>query len=317
MTIAKKWIKRGLVLTTSIFICMNIVAAFHAYKFTHFANQKNEKTQDPTKLSTVQKLSTLILGVSNPRPENKFLPSRAYETIKLKGKKSIECWSIKTQNSKGTVIVLHGFGGTKSSMLDKSAVFLELGYNTLLVDFMGSGGSEGIQTTIGFMEAEQVKLAYDYLVQTGEKNILCFGTSMGAVAAMKAIHDLKLKPKGIIIECPFGSMYETVCARFHNMNVPSFPMAGLLVFWGGVQNGFWAFDHNPIDYAKGIQCPTLLLYGAKDDKVSRNEIDQIYTNLAGAKHLKIYEEAGHENYLRKYRDEWVHDVNEFLQKTQQ
>lgn len=291
---------------------MNVVAIFHSYKFTHFVDSKIEKTKDPKKLSTGQKIKTLIFGVSNPRPENLTTPTSYFETIKLKSNKEIECWSIKTENAKGTVILFHGFGGNKSSMLDKAEIFLGLGYNTFLVDFMGSGGSEGNQTTIGFLEAEQVKTCFDYLTEKGEQNIYIFGTSMGSVATMKAINDFDIKPKGIIIECPFGSMYKTVCARFKTMNAPTFPMAGLLVFWGGLQNGFWAFGHNPTEYAKKINCPTLLLYGAKDEKVSREEIDLIFNNLGGHRTLKIYQEAGHENYLTKYKNEWTQDIQEFM-----
>ena len=137
---------------------------------------------------------------------------------------------------------------------------------------------------------------------------------MGSTAIMKAIKDFDIKPKGLIIECPFGSMYKTVCARFESMDAPKFPMAGLLVFWGGLQNGFWAFDHNPTEYAKEIHCPTLLLYGAMDEKVSREEIDEIFHHLGGYKKLKIYPEAGHENYLAKYKTEWTQDINDFLIK---
>jgi alpha-beta hydrolase superfamily lysophospholipase len=89
-------------------------------------------------------------------------------------------------------------------------------------------------------------------------------------------------------------------------------MAGLLVFWGGVQNGFWAFGHNPTEYAKKITCAALLLYGAQDEKVSKEETDAIFTNLKGKKELKIYQQAGHENYLSKYRNEWTKDVEKFL-----
>lgn len=291
---------------------MNIVAIFHSYKFTHFIDSKIEKTKDPKKLTTGEKIKTLLFGVSNPRPENLTIPTSDFETIKLKSNKEIECWSIKTENAKGTVILFHGFGGNKSSMLDKAEIFLGLGYNTFLVDFMGSGGSEGNQTTIGFLEAEQVKTCFDYLTEKGEQNIYIFGTSMGSVATMKAINDFDIKPKGIIIECPFGSMYKTVCARFKTMNAPTFPMAGLLVFWGGLQNGFWAFGHNPTEYAKKINCPTLLLYGAKDEKVSREEIDLIFNNLGGHRTLKIYQEAGHENYSTKYKNEWTQDIQEFM-----
>lgn len=291
---------------------MNIVAIFHSYKFTHFTNCSIEKTKDPKGLSTAQKINTFIFGVSNPRPENVTVPTREYETIQLQSNRKIECWLVKTKHSKGTVILLHGFGGNKSSMFDKSDIFLRLGYNTLIVDFMGSGGSEGSQTTIGFLEAEQVQTCFNYLIEKGEKNIYIYGTSMGSVATMKAIFDYNIQPKGIIIECPFGSMYKTVCARFKTMNAPAFPMAGLLVFWGGLQNGFWAFGHNPIEYARKINCPTLLLYGAKDEKVSKEEIEQIYNGLGGHKKLKIYQEAGHENYLNKYREEWTLDIQNFM-----
>lgn len=292
---------------------MNFIAFFHAYKFTHFANVDVAKTESPGKLSTMEKMGALFFGVNNPRPANTTSPVQNFETIRLQSNKMIECWSIKADTSRGTVILFHGYGGQKSSLLDKSGEFLKLGYNTFLVDFMGSGGSEGNQTTIGFKEAEEVKTALDYLLKRGDKNVFLFGTSLGAVAILKSIDDYQLRPKGIIIECPFGSMYETTCARFRSMNVPSFPMAGLLDFWGGIQNGFWAFNHKPINYAKSVQCPTLLLYGAKDEKVSRREIDKIYANLTGEKYLKVYPLAGHENYLSKYKSQWVGDVQAFMQ----
>ncbi|MCB0395819.1 MAG: alpha/beta hydrolase [Flavobacteriales bacterium] len=295
-----------------IFIFMNVVAIFHSYKFTHFADSGTQKTNSPQELSSLEKVQTLLFGISNPRPENKTLPGKPYETVLLKSNRDIECWSITAENPKGTIILFHGFSGQKSSMLDKADIFRELGSSTFLVDFMGSGGSEGNQTTIGFMEGEQVKSCVDYLTQKGEQNIYLFGTSMGAVAIMKAMNDYEMSPKGIILECPFGSMYQTVCARFEAMNTPTFPMAGLLVFWGGVQNGFWAFGHNPVSYARKINCPTLLLYGAKDKKVSRAEIDEIFANLGGMKEVNIYPEAGHENYLIRYKEQWTQDISEFL-----
>lgn len=312
LAIKKKWVKRVVWALITIFLLLNFVPIFHSYKFTHYTERSVEKTKDPGQLTTMQKLGTLIFGVSNSRQVNDKHPLIDFETIELESNKRIECWRIKTDSAKGTVILFHGFGGHKSSMLDKADVFRELGYSVLLVDFMGAGGSEGNQTTIGYFEAEQVKTCFDYLTQQGEQNIFLFGTSMGAVAIMKAINDHKLSPKGIIIECPFGSLYETVCARFKTMNVPAFPMAGLLVFWGGIQNGFWGFEHNPTEYARQINCPVLLMYGAQDAKVNRTEIDEIFENLCGPKQLKIYQDAGHENYLTKYKHEWTRNCRTFM-----
>nr|WP_315246294.1 alpha/beta hydrolase [uncultured Flavobacterium sp.] len=309
-----KYGTRILKILLAIFIIINSIAFFHAYKFTHFSNSQAEKTKSPEELSSLDKAKIVFFGVNNPKPKNKKFPSQKYQTIKLKSNKEIECWLIKIENSKGTVILFHGYGGEKSQLIEKSDEFIKLGFSTMLVDFMGSGNSEGNQTTIGYKESEQVKTAFDYIKQTGEKNILLFGTSMGAVAIMKCINDDRIKPKGIILECPFGSMYKTVLARFKRVNAPTFLIPRILLFWGGIQNGFWGFAHNPTTYAKSITCPTLLLYGEKDKSVSRKEIDEIYTNLKGSKKLTIYKNTGHENYLIKNKIRWVENINEFLKK---
>jgi hypothetical protein len=304
--------KRIFILSCFLLVMINIVAIFHARKFTHFTDTKIERTTSPTELNNFDKIKTIIFGVNNPRPENEIQPKGAFETVIIKGKKSIEAWHIKQDSAKGTVIICHGYSGSKSKMLTQSTTFNNLGYNTLVIDFMGSGGSEGNQTTIGFYEAEQVKNAFNYIQKQGEKNIILYGTSMGSAAIMKMEADNQLHPNSIIIECPFGTMQETVNARFKIMHIPSFPMAYLLMFWGGIQNNFNAFEHNPTEYAKKITCPTLLLYGALDEKVSQKEIEEIFKNLNGKKTLKIYENIAHENYLTKNQAEWTKDISKFI-----
>lgn len=308
----RKWLKRILWSLIIVFILMNAVAYMHAYRFTHFDPDLKEKTGDPKELSFGEKLSTLFFGIRNPRPVNNGLPSRPYQTLKLQSHKKIECWLIPVDSAKGTVALFHGYGGSKSGMLDRAEAFAQMGYTTLLVDFMGSGGSEGNQTTLGFHEAKEVQTVFDHLKTTGHQKLVLFGTSMGAVAIMKALHDHSLKPHAVILECPFGTMSETVKARFRTMGVLSFPMAQLLMFWGGVQNGFNAFGHNPDRYATKIDCPTLLMIGEKDEKVSMEETKRIFESLKGPKQLETFPLAGHENYLNTYKFEWIKDVNTFL-----
>jgi uncharacterized protein len=310
----RKVLKRLQWIVIGLFLAMNTIAYFHAYKFTHFSESGTDKTKNPKELGTSNKIKALLFGINNPKPINTTQPARPFEVINLQSSQKIECWHIKLDSSKGTVIVFHGFSGNKSLMLDKSEEFNKLGYNTLLVDFIGTGGSDGNNTTVGYKEAQDVKVCIDYLRQINEHNIVLFGTSMGAAAILKAAEAFQIDPTCAIIECPFGSMYKTTCARFKHMNVPCFPMAGLLLFWGGVQNGFWAFSHNPTDYAKCVKFPTLLLYGEKDAEVSRAEIDHIFANMAGKKRLYTFADAGHENYLKRYKVDWVNTVSVFLKE---
>jgi uncharacterized protein len=72
-------------------------------------------------------------------------------------------------------------------------------------------------------------------------------------------------------------------------------------------------NHQPQLYAKHIKCPTLLLHGAVDKNVSIAEIETIYKNLSTKqKQLHYFKQAGHENYLKKYQQEWIDHVFNFL-----
>ncbi len=294
-----------------VFIVLNAVAYQHAYKFTHFSASAEARTKDPKQLSALAKVGLLFTGIDNPRPTTKEFPSKPYETFRVISTHDLECWKIKAPNAKGTVILFHGYSGEKSSLITRAAEFRKLGYTTVLVDFMGSGGSEGNSTSIGYNEAIQVRDCFNY-IQKEEKNIILFGTSMGAAAILKAMDDYTLPVSSVILECPFGSLYKTVCARFRLMNVPAFPMAALLCFWGGVQNGYWAFSHNPATYAKSVTCPTLLLFGEDDDRVGIEETNAIAQNLQGKKVLKVYSAVGHNIYTKENEVQWRKDVTSFL-----
>jgi pimeloyl-ACP methyl ester carboxylesterase len=294
------------------FVIMNIIAFAHAYKFTHFSDDTLARTKDPKELTRLNKIKILLTGIDNPKPQHKTQPSGNFDVVTIGESDTIRSWHFKVEHAKGTVILFHGFGGEKSSLLGRSDYFNAAGYNTLLVDFLGSGDSDGMSTSIGYHEAEQVLQIYNYMLSTGEKNIFLFGTSMGAAAILKAINDYKIAPAAIFLECPFGSLYTTVCARFKMMNLPVFPMAGLLTFWGGVQHGYWAFGHNPSEYAKAVDCPALLLFGELDDRVTREEIDLIYSHFAGFKMLKTYSREGHNFFTPSNETAWKSDVSTFI-----
>jgi alpha-beta hydrolase superfamily lysophospholipase len=310
----KRFIRFSFYLLLFLFIVMNVVAGFHDYKFTHFAEAGEPITRQPEQLSKQEKIHALLFGVSLPRPTNTTTPTIPFKTICIQPD-SLECWELPIAKSKGMVLIFHGYGNRKSGMLDKAYAMHEMGYRVVLIDFSGCGGSKGNATTIGFNEAKDVKAAYDfYSVKYSNESIIMLGTSMGAAAIMKSMKDYSMDVSAIILECPFGSMYKTVCNRFDDMHVPRFPMAGLLVFYGGLLNGFWAFDHNPIDYASHIKTPVLIMSGGHDARVSIEEIDAIYENLQGPKKKVIFPDAGHESYLNDYEGLWKNEVGRFLEK---
>jgi hypothetical protein len=209
--------------------------------------------------------------------------------------------------------MFHGHADSKDSELNAAAVFAELGYSTLPVDFYGSGGSGGNDTSIGFHEATDVANAYEYARHLpGEQAVILYGGSMGAAAILKAVADRNIEPGAIVLECPFDSLLGTVRHRFTTMGLPAFPAAELLVFWGGWQQGFNGFRYNPSEDARAVRSPTLLMNGDRDPWVTREEAEQIFDHLQGPKQLKIFHGLQHQSFLNARPAEWKRSVSSFL-----
>lgn len=294
-------------------LAVNAVAFLHAWRFTHFTDEAGTHTKNPEQLSVVDKAGLLLTGIKNPKPRNQAVPAFAFRTVSIPSPNGrLEAWYSSVAHAKGTVALFHGYTSNKSKLLTEAGVFRQLGYSVLLLDFSGNGGSEGFQTTVGFRESADVAAAFAFLRQQSPSPIILYGASMGAVAILRAESELGIRPTANIIECPYGSMLQTAQNRFRSMHVPAFPMANLLVFWGGVQNGFWAFDLDATQFAQHITTPTLLMWGTADPRVTRAETDAIYAALQGRKQRRDFVGVGHEPYWHRYPQEWETTISGFL-----
>jgi len=312
----KKYLKIAFGIIIILFILLNVGIIVQSHSITHF--DENAKPLNPDhKPSFSEKLKIAVFGLDVPRPKVKQYPNRPYDTlyIPVNEDEQLETWLLHTDSIKhGIVLGFHGYMDEKSTMLDRAYAFLDMGYDVLLVDFMGAGGSYGNQTTIGILEAENVKTVHDYVVTTlKEDKVIMTGFSMGAVAIMKAQADYDLLTQALILEAPYSTFKGTVEDRLERFNIPKWPTSGLFTFWVGIINGFNAFDANPQEYGKKIFVPTLLMCGGKDQGIPVSETQTIFDQLAAnKKELLIFPESLHESYLLKYPEEWRSTVHKFL-----
>jgi uncharacterized protein len=311
-----KKIFKGLLITAlTLLVLINVITAFHAYKFTHFYDAGEMVVKDPRQKTTWDKTSEILFGgKAFKQPTEKADSGSATETFYLTTSDNLklEGWYNKVDSAKGTVCLFHGHGGKKSGNNMEAASFRKMGYNTLQLDFRAHGNSQGNTCTIGYTEGEDVKLAYEFIEKKGEKNIVLWGISMGAATITQAVNDYNLKAGKIILEMPFGTILEATEGRIKMMGLPAEPLGRLVTFWGGTEHGFWAFNLKPAEYAKKINCPVLLQWGAKDPRVSKKETDAIYSNISATKKLVVYEDCVHESLCKKENVKWVNEVNNFL-----
>ena len=258
-------------------------------------------------------------GIGFPRPENASTPAdfgMTYETqrVPMGAQHWLETWSIKSGRPQGTVLLFPGNKASKDKLLMPAQTFHQLGYDTWLVDFRGVGGSSGNTTTVGARESHDVAAAVEYARQQQMASpVILYGVSMGSVAALKAVGQGMVKPDAVILELPFARLLDSVKSRLQAMGIPTFPAGELIVFWGSLQHKFNGFTHNPVVYAKEVDCPTLVFHGQQDKWTTQAEIESIFNNLQGPKQLVVFPEAGHQLLVTVDKTRWRNSITQFLQ----
>jgi uncharacterized protein len=313
---AKQW-RRLIFIIFLPFLALNGIAFMQARSMTHFVKVGN-RTAKPEKLSPTDKIRVILTGVEVPRPENQVTPAAvqlAYEThtIPIQGEK-LEAWYIPAPNARGIVLLFPPYGGSKAGLLAPTKILHELGYDALLVDFRGTGGSSGDDTTLGVREAKDVAAAVAFSRQRwADQPVILYGASMGAVAVMRAVAIEGVKPAALILESPFDRLLNTVRHRFEAMGIPSFPSAELIVFWGGIQQNIDGFHHNSVDYARQIHCPVLLLHGGSDRRVTIADATRVFDSLPEPKQWLLFPAAnGHGSLAADDGEQWRETVSRFL-----
>ncbi|MCP4810057.1 MAG: alpha/beta hydrolase [Proteobacteria bacterium] len=255
-------------------VASNGLVASHANAMLSFV-PAGERTPGPEDLTGLAVLRTLVVGVEIPQPvssePNVWLGELATTTTLV-------------PEPRGAVLMFHGYCATRDQLEERAVLFRELGYSTIAVDFAGHGHSPGEPvTTIGWREADDVVRAID--ATYGPVGL--YGFSMGSAAILRAVGELGAEAEFVISEAGFASLTETVGTRFQTMGLPAQPFASWLLFWGSLQTGFWAPDHEPQAYAAKISAPLLVVQGDQDLRVSLDEANR----LGGE--LLVLEGVGH------------------------
>lgn len=299
-------------------VLANAVAFAHARSFLTFAATDMPRTPRVRELSFAGKLRVLATGVRLPRPKNERDPSSLglpFETHTVHASDGVrlELWRVPHPAPRAVAVLAHGYGGSKASLLEIAQELHRLDVEPVLVDLRGGGGSEGDRTSVGVHEALDVEAAVAFARRFSDR-VVIFGNSMGAAAALRAVHVRGVKPAALILELPFDRLLTTVEHRFEAMGVPAWPGARLLLFWGGVQLGFEPLSHAPVDYATSVRCPALVMGGQADPWVRPQELCAVAARLGGRTTVVVLPGVGHESLLGRCPEAWRAAVRALLDR---
>ena len=208
-------------------------------------------------------------------------------------------WWVPANAARGAVLVLHGNAGNISHRLEYLTMFNRLGYATLIIDYRGYGKSSGTPSEDGtYRDAEA---AWRHLIDARKlkpQDIVLFGESLGGgVAAWLA---LQHPPRALVLASTFTSA----------------PDLGAQVYpWLPVR---WLarIEYNNLDRIARIAAPVLIAHSKGDDIIPFSHGQALFDAAREPKQF-LELRGGHNDGFIFMREEWVREVDAFLERAEQ
>lgn len=223
-------------------------------------------------------------------------------------------------HAKKTVIIAHGYMGSRQDMGLYASLFYKLGYNVLLPDARGHGQSEGNYVGYGWPERKDYQLWIKQVLQKNgaDSEIVLFGVSMGAATVMMTSGEqLPQQVKAVIEDCGYTTAKAELTYQQHQMfpkvpTVAAIPVTSLVT---KARAGYFLGQADALQALKKSHLPTLFIHGTKDDFVPTGMVKQLYAAHRGnnAKdRLFLVKGAVHAKAITTDKSGYYQTVTEFL-----
>ncbi len=239
------------------------------------------------------------------------------ENMQIKSRFGYEISSIYIKNPKetqNTMIICHGVTMLKESMIHYVRMFLELGYNAVVIDHRAHGQSGGKTVSYGYFEKYDLAEVIKWTRQKTSGKIGLMGESMGAGISMQT---LELEEVDFIIEdCGYSSFDEQIKYALRNKKyAPLYPVYNFARFFVKVFGKYDLEKVSPVSVISRTQIPVMIIHGDNDKYVPFYMADIIYNSLKTEQKMKYYaKDSRHACSFYDNPEEYKNQVKNFLVK---
>jgi uncharacterized protein len=228
---------------------------------------------------------------------------------------SIHAWLARGVRGGGSVLLLHGVGANRTSMLERARFLHRLGFTVLAPDLQAHGESPGEHVTFGARESLDAAASLTFLrgAMPAER-VGVIGISMGGAAAL--LGPGPLDANAFVLESVYPTIRQAVSDRLGTWLGPLGGVARLftpaVIHFVGNDIGVMETELRPIDRIARLHAPLLFLAGTADPYTPIAEAESLYAHAPAPKFYWPVEGAGHEDLYAFDRAEYERRVGGFL-----
>ena len=230
---------------------------------------------------------------------------------------TIHAWFIPGRVRSGAVLLLHGMGSNRASMMGRAEFLNRQGFAVLAPDFQAHGESTGEHVTFGARESLDAAAALEFLRSAApDERIGVIGVSMGGAATLLGPGPLNVN--AVVLESVYPTIRRAVSDRLGTWFGPlsgvgrlfTSTALGLLQRETGVDET----ELQPIERIQRLRAPLLLIAGSDDRYTTLAEAESLYARAPSPKSFWSIEGAGHEDLHAFTPAEYQRRVGGFLSR---
>jgi fermentation-respiration switch protein FrsA (DUF1100 family) len=260
------------------------------------------------------RLSTPVRRPVERTPADVGLDYREVEVRSSDGLR-LSAWWVEEGSSRAALLV-HGWGADKSSrhVLETAVVYEEAGFDVLMLDLRGHGGSEGERVTLGYREVRDVQGALSWLEKRGfdTERVVLHGWSMGGASVIQAAPGTGVA--AVVEESAYADLPPLLRERLPEASgLPGFFTPGIFLV-GTLFLGIDPWAVRPVEDAGQLSregVPFMIIHSRDDEVVPFEHAETLakahpeatFWRLEGYEHVRSYEHPRYRERLLSFLDE--------------
>ncbi len=256
----------------------------------------------------------LLAGSPGPvGPPPGFLPAESIRMDSASGSR-LSGWYSPGRAGRGGVLLLHGSGGQRTSMLGRARFLQRRGHSVLLIDFQAHGESPGQDMTSGYLESRDAEAAMGCLRQRLPGEALgIVGFSLGGAAAL--LGGAAGQADALVLEAVYTDIETAVGNRLAlRLGSMGRRLTPLLLTLYEARSGIDAERLAPVRRLEDLATPLLIIGGSRDQRSTEQDTRRLYAAAGGPKALWLLEGAAHQDFHVFDTPGYERRVGEFLHR---
>ena len=229
------------------------------------------------------------------------------------------------QTTDKTLIFLHGFSESRLAGLSYLNIYLNAGYNLLLVDSRAHGESGGQSVTWGVYEKHDVDQWVDWLRHRFPKGTIgMHGISMGAATALlhAGLNEANKRVSFYIADSAYSDLESLLADQMsQRLQLPgNIPPQVLLPYANAVtylRARFTFGAASPLRIVQQVTTPVLYIHGEADRLVPASMSQQLYSMTKGQRQIQLFPRADHVSSIYTDRSRYRTVVQGFARSIQE